>query len=354
MQPYTFSFNGINSSVFGLEYDTLTDDLVPNRRNDRMDIDHRHGTFVSDSGVRMDRVVSFRVTWKSDKPLDRYILREIAYWLRGSGELRFDIESDKYYNARMDNATQLALARLFDKTDGIMRNGSFFLQFVCEPFAHSEKTKKALVAGRNDFDYNGTEKGYPIITIRNHTGNPMPVPGFRISVQKRSSDAQPFKINKMIKPRDSENVDLWASAINLSRLNIMQFNLPDLSFDILDDDALIPSDGLEPSTINIQQFNAMRFNANRNVIENIIEQTEEQSAIILDLALGIDETVVIDNKEETVTLIKADTTMQNIRHLLTLLNDEYLTFDRESVFIDIEQTQAHDVQVNVEVSERWL
>ena len=354
MQDYTFSFNGVNSSVYGLGYDTLTDNLVPSRRNDRTEIDFRHGSYASNSGVREDRVVSFRVTWKSDKPLDRYILREISYWLRGSGKLIFDIEPDKYYNARMDSASQLALARLFDKADGIMRNGSFFLQFVCEPFAVSEKEQKMLVAGRNNISYNGTEKGYPVIKIRNHTGNPMPIPGFRISIQKYSNGPQPQETDLRFKSMNLEEVDLWASAINIGRLNIMPLNLPDFKFDRLDDEALTLSDGLEPSLINIQQFNAMRFNISRDVIEHVIERTEEQSAIELNLALGVNETVVIDNNEETVTLIRSDSTEENIRHLLVLLNDNYIALDRDSVFIDIEQTQAHDVQVEIEISERWL
>lgn len=354
MQPYTFSFNNINSAVYGLEYDTLTDSLAPNRRNDRIDIDYRHGSYASGSGVREDRVVSFRATWRFEKPLDRHMMREISYWLKDAGKLVFDIEPDKYYNARLDRASQIALARLMDKTDGILRTGSIYLQFVCKPFAFSEVKNYSLVAGRNRINYNGTQEGHPIILIRNNTSTPMPVSGFRISAHKqvstpRSKVVSFSRTQSMIKRHE---MYLEPSFINVQRFNFMPFNRPDLVFDRTDEELIPPS--TEPSNVNIQQFNFMRFNTSREIINHTIERTEEQNAIEIDIALGVGEAVRIDNLEETITLIKSDTTEYNIRHLLSLPYDKYLTLDRDSSFIDVEQAQAHDVQVAVDISEVWL
>ena len=162
-----FTFRGRHSSEFNIGFRSVDRTVLPKRRISEITIPGRSGTYEMgiDEFEKREIVGIIGIMNESNFEELRKKVREIAYWLSGSGKLIFDDERDKYYQARI--AGQVDIAQLTMQPKATAK-----IVFSCQPFAMSaEKKRKPLNIGHNrDIGYQGTAETPTRIIIRN-TGN---------------------------------------------------------------------------------------------------------------------------------------------------------------------------------------
>ena len=167
MKNFTFTFGGINSSEFGISARSF-DFFNPPKRQNRKEIDFRHGSYVYNHEIYSDRYLRLNCFWGDFKT--RPDIREITLWLSRQSQLVLDIEPDKYYIASLYEETDLNALWRGQVVSNVSPVGGFSLNFRCFPFAISPQTMMNVHLGVNEVDYKGTAATPTNIIIRN-TGN---------------------------------------------------------------------------------------------------------------------------------------------------------------------------------------
>ena len=135
----SFSFNGIDSSVFGLVCKSVKRPLLPARKINRVEVLGASGTYDFDSDTYSNRPITIKIAYiGTDYSELRTRAREIAAWLSISvpnkavfdniPKLIINDEPDKYYIAKVTEETDL---------DSLYESGTADIEFDCQPFAYS-------------------------------------------------------------------------------------------------------------------------------------------------------------------------------------------------------------------------
>lgn len=156
-----FSFRGVHSGKFGISTQDQARSILPPRREGRIAIPGRSGYYDGTSGsVYDERSESILCSFKC--PAGKTVpemCREIAYWLSGAGQLRFDKEPDKYYMAHITGGAPM---------EQHLKYGSFTLTWSCNPpFAFGRTITMPIASGVNPIDYQGTAETPCVIVLKN-------------------------------------------------------------------------------------------------------------------------------------------------------------------------------------------
>lgn len=157
-----FTFRGRHSSEFNIGCRSIDRSAIPERRKYELIIPHRSGTREIPSDVYDKRNISVEVAAVFEESFEEFRLkiRELAYWLSGTGELFFDDEPDKKYTASLYDA--IPLQQILLQPKAVVE-----ITFDCQPFAFSDVISLPIKMGENEIDYKGTAKTPTKIILRN-------------------------------------------------------------------------------------------------------------------------------------------------------------------------------------------
>lgn len=151
-----FTFNGTASSTMNLVHGVPTIPILPQRNSSVIEIPGRDGTldFGVDSYSTRIIPVECLVTASSEATLNGY-LADIAVWLSGSGNLVFDQDTDKYWDAKVYTSIEPV------RYPGI---AIFTVYFECQPYAIAVSQTTGATIGVED-DYESDVIFYPQINV---------------------------------------------------------------------------------------------------------------------------------------------------------------------------------------------
>ena len=163
---YGFRFNNRHSSEFGIYMLSSDRTILPAKIQQSYTIQGRDGTYDVGDITYQSRQISVQISfWGTEQNMEtlRDRIREIAKWLSGQGNLIFDDEPDKAYNAKVLSGISLTQ---------IVRMGQATIAFTCQPFAESVQyiTETKDITASNDsmtVQVNGTQDTPCILTIKN-------------------------------------------------------------------------------------------------------------------------------------------------------------------------------------------
>lgn len=157
-----FTFRGRHSSEFNIGCRSIDRSAIPERRKYELVIPHRSGTREIPSDVYDKRKISVEIAAVFEETFEefRIKIRELAYWLSGTGELSFDDEPDKKYTASLYDA--IPLQQILLQPKAVVE-----ITFDCQPFAFSDVISLPIKMGKNEIDYKGTAKTPTKIILRN-------------------------------------------------------------------------------------------------------------------------------------------------------------------------------------------
>ncbi|WP_113675715.1 distal tail protein Dit [Vallitalea guaymasensis] len=130
LMEYGFTWNGKDSKDFNIIMSKRDMPILPQRRLIEKEIPGINGTVFYDTGLHKNIVIKVECYLKT-KGIEWLQLRkwDIKNWLdTGEGKLSFEDEGDKYYIARITNATVI---------EQLLNFGRFTLTFSCKPYALS-------------------------------------------------------------------------------------------------------------------------------------------------------------------------------------------------------------------------
>lgn len=136
----SFSFNSILSESFGLVCKSVQRPLLPDRKEDTVDIDGASGLYDYGTDEYSIRNIVMQITYKETSFIDlRSKARQIAAWLSGGiwAPLIINDEPDKYYSAKITSKIDL---------DSFLESGSAEITFNCQPFAFSVDESKIITS----------------------------------------------------------------------------------------------------------------------------------------------------------------------------------------------------------------
>ena len=159
-----FTFNSAHSDSFGIVVDPTQRIILPEKRRILTNIPGRSGYRVQSDGTYLARQETFHCYYK--KPSDISLAdsaRRIALWLSGEGQLEFDNEPGKYYDAFVVGAPPQVRH---------LKYGEFDVTFCYSPpFAYTEMQEYSAIIVSNDgsllLPVNGTADTPCRIIIRN-------------------------------------------------------------------------------------------------------------------------------------------------------------------------------------------
>ena len=126
-----FTYRGVHSSDYHIVCDPSTRQILPEKRRMYTEIPGRSGSHMQTDGTYSDKVEEFHCyfTNLNDAKTISELAREIALWLSADGQLCFDNEPDKFYDAFYMGAPPM---------EKHLRHGAFDLTFgYSPPFAYT-------------------------------------------------------------------------------------------------------------------------------------------------------------------------------------------------------------------------
>lgn len=172
---YGFKFKGEHSSKYSVYFKSTNRTILPPVRKSSYIIPQRNGDLTNIISVYDTRTISIQVFVSQTNLLKlREKLRDIAFWLQGHGELVFDDEPDKIYDARIEESLDLSQ---------VAYSGEFIVNFICQPFAYKRAENKSVYLGSNKINYSGTAETPCIIILENNTNEV--IKNITITVLKR-------------------------------------------------------------------------------------------------------------------------------------------------------------------------
>jgi len=186
---FSFSFRGRNSHEMGLLANSY-DFVLPPKRERKQPVPFRHGTYDYGSKWYDERVLRLRCVWITERVrrMTRADIREVSFWLSQKGQIRLDVEPDKYYVGELFEPSELVAHYNYAKEDlqtgsTDTTTGEFTLEFTCEPFALRTVVTQDIASGTNRIDYKGTAETPCVIILRNP--NSFAVSNVQVAVVRR-------------------------------------------------------------------------------------------------------------------------------------------------------------------------
>lgn len=150
-----FKFNNKSSLDFKtLIVNELPSIIKPTEKVNKYDIESRNGELILPTGFYSNMPKSVECTIRNLSEID-----EIISWLRGSGNVIFSNQEDRYYQAVIINQID------FDRV--IKQYRKFIIQFECQPFGYLLEGKENIILTENNNTiYNlGNFESEPVISI---------------------------------------------------------------------------------------------------------------------------------------------------------------------------------------------
>lgn len=161
-----FRFNGIHSNDFDIIVKSDDRTVLPSKRVTKYEIPGRDGIYESDAITYENRIITVTITFNGDDYTANALrerVRTIAKWLSKKGQLIFDDEPDKAYQAQVTDGISISQLTVWGECD---------ISFDCQPFAESINyitTLKEITAQKDDVDLTvqGTQDTPCIIILKN-------------------------------------------------------------------------------------------------------------------------------------------------------------------------------------------
>lgn len=174
-----FTFRGKHSyDDFGIVMRSKSRPVLPEKRKRQLDIPGRSGTYDFSGDDYENRVIVLECFIDCNAiPALRQHIRRVAAWLAESGQLAFDDEPNKRYDARVYTAVSLEQA---------MTAGLFTLVFECQPFAAGDTVSVTAAVTNSGQEisvpYHGTRPaGCRIVIVNKGT---QPLENFALRIRK--------------------------------------------------------------------------------------------------------------------------------------------------------------------------
>lgn len=147
-----FIWKGIHSSEKGLKIISLPDITTPEQRVEKVVVPGRSGDLTLTDNDYEGEVKPVEFDYFNNN------FDDIKTWLRGTGEVIFSNEPDRYYKARIIN--KIALDQVLKKFH------SGIVQFDCQPFGYSKNNSPIIkITEAKEINNPGTMQSTPVITI---------------------------------------------------------------------------------------------------------------------------------------------------------------------------------------------
>ncbi|EPY2275164.1 distal tail protein Dit [Clostridium sporogenes] len=147
-----FIWKGIHSSEKGLKIISLPDITTPEQRVEKVVVPGRSGDLTLTDNDYEGEVKPVEFDYFNNN------FDDIKTWLRGTGEVIFSNEPDRYYKARIIN--KIALDQVLKKFH------SGIVQFDCQPFGYSKNDSPIIkITEAKEITNPGTVESTPVITI---------------------------------------------------------------------------------------------------------------------------------------------------------------------------------------------
>lgn len=133
-----FTYRGQSASSFGLRVKSKSRPILPDIRQEYVEVAKRDGSYDFSGGELEDRLIEIDCAFIETNVGDlRYKARQLAKWLYGTkndkGRLIFTDEPDLFYNAKLNNKIDI---------EQTITMGEFTLAFRCDPHAYSTEYAK--------------------------------------------------------------------------------------------------------------------------------------------------------------------------------------------------------------------
>lgn len=150
-----FKFNNRSSLEFKtLIVNELPSIIKPAEKVNKYDIESRNGDLIISTGFYSNMTKTVECTVRNINEID-----EIVSWLKGSGDVIFSNQEDRYYQAAIVN--QIDFERV------IKQYRKFIIQFECQPFGYLlEGEENIILTENNSIIKNvGSIESEPVISI---------------------------------------------------------------------------------------------------------------------------------------------------------------------------------------------
>lgn len=149
-----FKFRGKHSNDFNIGTRSIDRTVLPEKRRIEYTIPGKSGTLEFESDLYEKREISMVLGLMKTETWEELRLkaREIAGWLTGYGQLIFDDEPDKAYEATVYNSIGIEQLMLLPK-------GTINIAFECQPFAESVDLNRIVEINANRRNVTVENKG---------------------------------------------------------------------------------------------------------------------------------------------------------------------------------------------------
>lgn len=150
-----FKFNNRSSLEFKtLIVNELPSIIKPAEKVNKYDIESRNGELILPTGFYSNMTKTVECTVRNLNEID-----EIVAWIKGSGEVIFSNQEDRYYQAVIVNQID------FDRV--IKHYRKFIIQFECQPFGYLLEGEENIILTENNsiIKNSGSMESEPVISI---------------------------------------------------------------------------------------------------------------------------------------------------------------------------------------------
>lgn len=134
-----FTFANVPSTSVGLYVDTPSRIIKPALRVNEYVVPGRSGTLDYNEDTYDTITITCKLAYRADTLADmRSQQRAVAEFLARSGQLVFDDEPDKAYEAKVVDSVDL---------EEVVRTGTMEVTFRCQPYAESINYRQQVVSG---------------------------------------------------------------------------------------------------------------------------------------------------------------------------------------------------------------
>ena len=170
-----FTFRNIHSSTLQVVAKNVDRSLIPELRKNEFIIPGKHGTVDYGLNTYEKRYITIEIGAFDNTTVEdfRNNSRQIANWLSGKGQLIFDDELDKVYQASVYSAISLDPYNNEDYIVDPFPAGTMLITFECQPFAESIEYRQVNIPSVTtkpfeiEANVTGTSETGCIITIKN-------------------------------------------------------------------------------------------------------------------------------------------------------------------------------------------
>ena len=136
IRHYYIKVNNKHNSEFGVVFNSQNRTITPAKRKNQYYVNGRDGYLDFGDETFENRIITLEINLLTNNMTNlRQKVRDVAYWLSGSGNLIFDDENDKAYVAKVFEAIDL---------EQLTTTGKANITFECEPFAQTPNFNQSI------------------------------------------------------------------------------------------------------------------------------------------------------------------------------------------------------------------